>query len=80
MTEGLRDIEQAAAWLGISKRTLQEYVTARTVPFTWVGRHVRFAQHHLDAIVAAGEQPVIQAPTQIQIATRRRSGARRAAA
>ncbi len=70
MSEGLRNIEQAAAWLGISKRTLQEYVTARSVPFTWIGRNVRFAQHHLDAIVAAGETQVIEAPTPIAVAQR----------
>jgi excisionase family DNA binding protein len=75
MSEGLRNIEQAATWLGISKRTLEEYVTARSVPFTKVGRHVRFAQHHLDAIVEAGEQPAIQAPTRLEV-TRQRSARR----
>jgi excisionase family DNA binding protein len=75
MNEGLRNIDQAAAWLGISKRTLEEYVTARSVPFTKVGRHVRFTQAHLDAIVAAGEQPVIEAPTRLQ-AVRPRSARR----
>jgi excisionase family DNA binding protein len=58
--DGLRDIEQAAEWLNIPKSTLRDYVSARSVPFTFVGRHARFAQHHLDAIVAAGEQQVIR--------------------
>ena len=49
-TEGLRDIKAAAAWLGIPSKTLQNYVTARSVPFTRVGRHVRFSQAHLDAM------------------------------
>jgi excisionase family DNA binding protein len=62
VSDGLRDIEAAAKWLGIPKKTLQNYVTARSVPFSWVGKHVRFSQAHLDAIVAAGEQPVIDAP------------------
>lgn len=72
MSDGLRDIEAAAEWLGIPKKTLQNYVTARTVPFSRVGKHVRFSQAHLDAIVAAGEQPVITAPAQLGLA--RRSG------
>lgn len=59
VTEGLRNIEQAAEYLNISKSTLRDMVTAHRVPHTRVGRHVRFAQHHLDAIIAAGEQPAI---------------------
>lgn len=62
MSEGLRDIKAAAEWLGIPAKTLQGYVTARTVPFAKVGKHVRFSQAHLDEIVAAGEQPAVAAP------------------
>lgn len=62
MNEPLRDLEQAAAWLGISKSTLKKMTAAREVPFTKIGRSVRFAQHHLDAIVAAGEEPVLTGP------------------
>lgn len=61
--KGLRDIEAAAVWLNIPKKTLQAYVTARSVPFTKIGKHVRFSQEHLDAIVAAGFQPTIEPPT-----------------
>jgi excisionase family DNA binding protein len=61
-SEGLRNIEQAAAWLGIPKKSLYNLTAARAVPFTKVGRHIRFSQEHLDAIVAAGSQPVIEAP------------------
>lgn len=67
MSEGLRNIQDAADWLGIPAKTLQGYVTARTVPFTKVGRHVRFSQEHLDAIVAAGEQPVVTAPSVLRV-------------
>lgn len=56
MTGPLRDIKAAAEWLGISPRTLEQYVSARTVPFTKVGRLIRFSDEHLHAIVAAGEQ------------------------
>lgn len=69
MSDGLRNIKDAADWLGIPAKTLQGYVTARTVPFTKVGRHVRFSQAHLDAIVAAGEQPVAAAPPLRLVAT-----------
>lgn len=67
MSEGLRNIKDAAAWLDIPPKTLQGYVTARTVPFTFVGKHVRFSQAHLDAIVAAGEQPVAEVPSALRI-------------
>lgn len=67
MSEGLRNIKDAADWLGIPAKTLQGYVTARAVPFTKVGRHVRFSQAHLDAIVAAGEQPVAETPSALRI-------------
>jgi excisionase family DNA binding protein len=60
----LRNITEAALWLDIPKKTLQNLVSARKVPFTRPGntRHVRFAQEHLDAIVAAGEVPVGRRP------------------
>jgi excisionase family DNA binding protein len=61
VADGLRNIEQAAEYLNISKSTLRDMVTAHKVPHTRVGRHVRFAQHHLDAIVAAGERPAVSA-------------------
>lgn len=67
MTTGLRDIKAAAEWLGIPWTTLRDLVTAGRVPHTRVGRHVRFAQHHLDAIVAAGERKVATAPSRLQV-------------
>lgn len=73
MTEGLRNIEQAAAYLGISKKSLYALTAARAVPFSRPAgtKHIRFTQAHLDEIVAAGEQPVIAPPTQLQVAARR---------
>lgn len=67
MSDGLRDIKAAAEWLNVPWTTLRDMVTARAVPFTWIGKHARFAQHHLDAIVAAGEEPVATAPTRAQV-------------
>lgn len=59
----LRDVHEAAEWLRISASKLQKLVAARLVPFTFVGRQVRFTQEHLDAIVAAGEQQPIVPPS-----------------
>lgn len=66
-TPGLRDLHEAAEWLNISWETLRKMASARQVPFTKVGAQIRFAQAHLDAIVAAGEQPVAKAPSRLQV-------------
>lgn len=71
MSDGLRNVEQAAAYLGIPKKSLYAMTAARSVPFTKFGRHIRFSQEHLDAIVAAGEQPTIQAPAPLRVVGRR---------
>lgn len=67
MSDGLKNIHQAAEWLGISWETLRKKVAAQQVPHTRVGKHIRFAQHHLDAIVAEGEVPVAKAPSRLQV-------------
>lgn len=74
MTGPLLDIDQAAQWLGVHRSWVRDKVTARAIPFTFVGRHVRFAQEHLAAIVAAGEQLPVAAPSAvvIRIPTHRR--------
>jgi len=55
----LLDIPQAAAALHIPENTLRKAVSARRVPHTRIGKHVRFTTHHIAAIVAAGEQAVV---------------------
>lgn len=52
----LKTIDEAAEWLNVPVGGLRKAVSARKVPFTKIGKHVRFTQAHLDAIVAAGEQ------------------------
>lgn len=74
MSDGLLDVEAAAAYLGIPKKALYAKTAARSVPFTKIGRHIRFTQAHLDAIVAAGEQAVVVAPTRLKVAAGRRQG------
>lgn len=66
--DGLRDLQEAAEWLGVSWETLRKKVSARQVPFTKIfGTQVRFTQEHLDEIVAAGQQPVATAPSRAQV-------------
>jgi excisionase family DNA binding protein len=71
---GLRNVEEAAAWLGISRSSLYALTAARAVPFTKVGRHIRFSQEHLDAIVTAGEQPMASAPSRLRVVEARLVG------
>jgi excisionase family DNA binding protein len=49
-------IAEAAVVLNVPENWLRKKVTARAVPFTLIGRHVRFTSAHLDDIIAAGEQ------------------------
>jgi len=65
----LLTMEEAAAVLTISESWLRKKVAARAVPFTKIGKQVRFTQAHIDAIIAAGEQ-------QPKVAERERSTAR----
>ena len=75
MTGPLRDIPAAAEWLGIPLHQLKKLVSARRVPHTRIGRHVRFTEAHLAQIVAAGEQAPLAPPTAIRSAPRRRRAA-----
>lgn len=64
---GLVDIAVAAQWLGVPFTTLRDMVTARRVPHSRIGKHVRFSQDDLDAIVAANRQAVATAPNRAQV-------------
>lgn len=55
MPEPLKNYTQAAEWLGVPQKWLEAKVQAGEAPHTRLGKHVRFSQQHLDAIVAAGE-------------------------
>lgn len=66
-SDGLLTTRQAAEWLNIPWETFRKKVAARQVPFTRVCGQIRFAPHHLDAIVAAGEQSVAKAPSRLQV-------------
>jgi excisionase family DNA binding protein len=63
--DGLYTMAEAAQWLKIGYSTLEKLVARRRVPFTrptGPKGPTRFAQHHLDAIVAAGESPMTGRP------------------
>lgn len=64
-------IRQAAQRIGVGFYWLRDAVSARQVPCTRIGRHVRFTEEHIAAIIAAGDQPVESAPTRIQVPQRR---------
>ncbi|MBA2768847.1 MAG: helix-turn-helix domain-containing protein [Sporichthyaceae bacterium] len=60
MTEVLvYDYERAAAALGISTSFLRKQVMAGRIMHSKLGRSVRFTRAHLDAYLAATEQPVV---------------------
>lgn len=50
----LLNIEEAAAYLGVAKRTLQDKVRLGLVPHTRIFRHVRFTPEHLAQIIEDG--------------------------
>lgn len=53
----LLTIPEAARELNVPEAWLRKKVSAREVPFTRLGRHVRFTDDHLCRIIANGEQP-----------------------
>lgn len=55
----LMDIAAAAKPLAVPEGWLRGAVTARKVPCTRFGKHVRFSQAHIAAIIAAGEKPAV---------------------
>lgn len=61
----LMDIDGLAARLGVTRSWVRNAVSARRIPHTRVGRHVRFSEEHFAAIVAAGETPVADMPTRL---------------
>jgi excisionase family DNA binding protein len=48
-------ISEAAALLNVPDGWLRKKVSARDVPHTRLGKHVRFTPEHLRAVITAGE-------------------------
>ncbi len=57
----LMTISEAAEYLNVPVRWLQDAVQQRRVRCTRLGKHVRFTSAHLVELIEAGEQPVTQA-------------------
>ncbi|GAA4227933.1 hypothetical protein GCM10022254_16840 [Actinomadura meridiana] len=52
---------EAAAMLQVRESWLRKKASARTVPCTFIGKHLRFSEQDIDAIIAAGaKQPVVR--------------------
>jgi excisionase family DNA binding protein len=54
-------IAEATALLNVPEGWLRKKVSARAVPYTRLGKHVRFSPDHLQAVVAAGEAAIEEA-------------------
>jgi excisionase family DNA binding protein len=50
-SESLLDKTQTAARLGVSLRTLDNWIAARSVPFVKLGRMVRFVPSDLEKLI-----------------------------
>jgi excisionase family DNA binding protein len=72
----LLTIEQAAVALAVPRSWLRDKVTARQVPHTRLGRHVRFTEAHLRQIIETGEEAAAIGP--VPTGGRRRRGRARA--
>lgn len=58
----LYTIAEAAGFLGVPDGWLRKKVTARLVPHTRLGKHVRFTDDHLRRIVSSGEAETAAEP------------------
>ncbi|WFE27613.1 helix-turn-helix domain-containing protein [Solwaraspora sp. WMMD791] len=55
-TQLLYTAEQAAVLLQVNPSWLRKKATARTIPCTFIGKHLRFSPTDLKTIIAAGAQ------------------------
>jgi excisionase family DNA binding protein len=46
---------EVAALLKVPETWVRDKITARAIPFTWIGKHARFTDAHVAAIVTMGE-------------------------
>jgi excisionase family DNA binding protein len=68
----LLSIPEAAAELNVPEHWLRKKVTARQVPHTRLGRHVRVTEEHLRQIVEFGKQTVLTPPPGQDVSRRAR--------
>lgn len=68
----LLSIPEAARALNVPETWLRKKVSAREVPFTRLGRHVRFTSEHLRRIITNGEELETGAPARQGLSRRAR--------
>lgn len=68
----LLTIDEAAAVLHVPRSWLRDRVSARLVPHTRLGRHVRFTPEHMSQIIAGGEESPRSTPVPTGGGRRRR--------
>jgi len=56
----LHTTAETAEILKVPESWLKAKVTARAIPFTFVGKHLRFSDDDIAAIMAAGARPALQ--------------------
>jgi excisionase family DNA binding protein len=56
----LLSIQEAAEYLNVPMRWVQDAVQQRRIRCTRIGKHVRFTREHLDELIDAGEQAVLK--------------------
>lgn len=55
MTAPLLNKQQLAELLGVPLGWVDRATAGRTIPFTRIGKHIRFSETHVAQIVASGE-------------------------
>lgn len=59
----LYTVEQAAERLGTTPRFVRRLIAERRIAFVRLGRHVRIADHDIEAFIAAGRvEPTVRVP------------------
>lgn len=67
----LLSIAEAAAYLNVPVRWVQDAVQQRRIRCTRIGKHVRFTIGNLQELIEAGEQPVTAPPATLKPPVRR---------
>lgn len=61
----LLNVKEFADALGISPKTIRQWIWMRRVPFIRVGRAIRFRTETVNEILKHGEVPALENPTHI---------------
>jgi excisionase family DNA binding protein len=72
----LLTVQEAADYLNVPVRWVQDAVQQRRVRCTRIGKHVRFSAEHLLELIKTGEQPSTASSATVPQLRRRRSRSR----